>query len=333
MPSIRVKENEPFEVAMRRFKRSIEKTGLLTELRAREAYEKPTTERKRKKAAAVKRLQKRPYRIVERPSARVPADSGQRQCRMPLLRHGLPFGRRPSPPPRTTLISKNKMNAKPQVTPIDRPKLTLPNGADKLLLHSCCAPCSGEVMEALLASDIDYTIYFYNPNIHPLKEYEIRKEENIRFAEKHGVPFIDADYDVDNWFERAKGMEYEPERGIRCTMCFDMRFERTALYAHEHGFKVISSSLGISRWKNMAQINDCGHRAAAHYPGIVYWDFNWRKGGGSARMIEISKREHFYQQEYCGCAYSLRDTNAWRREKGREPIKIGVKYYGDDDDE
>lgn len=146
----------------------------------------------------------------------------------------------------------------PRVTPIDRPKLVLPNNGDKLLLHSCCAPCSGEVMEALLASGIDYTIYFYNPNIHPLKEYEIRKNENIRFAEQHGVPFIDADYDVDNWFERAKGMEYEPERGIRCTMCFDMRFERTALYAHEHGFPVISSSLGISRWKNMAQINDCG---------------------------------------------------------------------------
>ena len=201
------------------------------------------------------------------------------------------------------------MNAKPQVTPIDRPKLTLPNGADKLLLHSCCAPCSGEVMEALLASGIDYTIYFYNPNIHPLKEYEIRKEENIRFAEKHGVPFIDADYDVDNWFERAKGMEYEPERGIRCTMCFDMRFERTALYAHEHGFKVISSSLGISRWKNMAQINDCGHRAAAHYPNIVYWDYNWRKGGGSQRMIEISKRERFYQQEFIPQAESRRDTH------------------------
>ena len=224
-------------------------------------------------------------------------------------------------------------HTKPEITPIQRPKLILPNGADKLLLHSCCAPCSGEVMEALLASDIDYTIYFYNPNIHPLKEYEIRKEENIRFAEKHGITFIDADYDVDNWFERAKGMEYEPERGKRCTMCFDMRFERTALYAYEHGFKVISSVLGISRWKNMTQINESGHRAAAHYPDIAYWDFNWRKGGGSQRMIEISKREHFYQQEYCGCAYSLRDTNAWRREKGREPIKIGVKYYGDDDDQ
>lgn len=218
----------------------------------------------------------------------------------------------------------------PRVSNIKRPKLQLPNGADKLLLHSCCAPCSGEVMEALLASDIDYTIYFYNPNIHPLKEYEIRKEENIKFAEQHNVPFIDADYDVDNWFERAKGMEYEPERGIRCSMCFDMRFERTALYAYEHGFSVISSSLGISRWKDMNQINDCGHRAASHYPNMIYWDYNWRKGGGSARMIEISKREHFYQQEYCGCAYSLRDSNAYRRSKGREPIKIGVKYYGDD---
>ena len=96
----------------------------------------------------------------------------------------------------------------PRVTPIDRPKLVLPNNGDKLLLHSCCAPCSGEVMEALLASGIDYTIYFYNPNIHPLKEYEIRKNENIRFAEQHGVPFIDADYDVDNWFERAVGRDF-----------------------------------------------------------------------------------------------------------------------------
>ncbi|MGU0028119.1 epoxyqueuosine reductase QueH [Klebsiella pneumoniae] len=151
-----------------------------------------------------------------------------------------------------------------------RPQLTLPNGADKLLLHSCCAPCSGEVMEAIQASGIDYTIFFYNPNIHPQKEYLIRKEENIRFAEKHGVPFVDADYDTDNWFERAKGMEWEPERGVRCTMCFDMRFERTALYAAEHGFSVISSSLGISRWKNMQQINDCGQRAGAHYPGMAY---------------------------------------------------------------
>jgi epoxyqueuosine reductase len=210
----------------------------------------------------------------------------------------------------------------------ERKSLPLPNGQSKVLLHSCCAPCSGEVMEAMLASGIDFTIFFYNPNIHPLKEYELRKHENIRFAEQCGIPFVDADYDTDNWFARAKGMENEPERGIRCTMCFDMRFERTALYAHEHGFPVITSSLGISRWKNMQQINDCGMRAAARYPALSYWDYNWRKGGGSARMIEISKRENFYQQEYCGCIFSLRDTNRHREAVGRERIRPGELYYG-----
>lgn len=214
---------------------------------------------------------------------------------------------------------------------IQRDKLILPNGADKLLLHSCCAPCSGEVMEALLASEIDYTIYFYNPNIHPRKEYELRKEENLRFAIKHNIPFIDADYDRDEWFKRAKGMEWEPERGIRCTMCFDMRFVRSALYAHENGFNVFTSSLSISRWKNMDQINDCGIRAANAYPDLTYWTFNWRKKGGSARMLEISKQEEFYMQEYCGCVFSLRDTNTWRESKGREKIKIGLKYYGVDE--
>jgi len=217
------------------------------------------------------------------------------------------------------------------VSEVSRPKLTPPGGAKKVLLHSCCAPCSGEVMEAMLASGVDYTIFFYNPNIHPLKEYLLRKDENVRFAEAHGVPFVDADYDKENWFARARGMEWEPERGIRCTMCFDMRFERTALYAHEHGFPVMTSSLGISRWKNMTQINDCGHRAAGRYAGLAYWDFNWRKGGGSQRMIEISKRERFYQQEYCGCAYSLRDTNTHRRSQGREPIVLGKQYYGADE--
>ncbi|KLU16470.1 MULTISPECIES: epoxyqueuosine reductase QueH [Xenorhabdus] len=212
----------------------------------------------------------------------------------------------------------------------ERKPLPLPNGNKKVLLHSCCAPCSGEVMEAMLASGVDFTIFFYNPNIHPLKEYELRKDENIRFAQEMGIPFIDADYDRDNWFERAKGMENEPERGIRCTMCFDMRFERTALYAYEHGFPVITSSLGISRWKNMQQINECGVRAASRYPDLMYWEYNWRKGGGSARMIEISKREAFYQQEYCGCIYSLRDTNRHRLATGRERIKLGTVFYSAD---
>ena len=209
-----------------------------------------------------------------------------------------------------------------------RPLLTPPNGEKRVLLHSCCAPCSGGMMDAMGASGIDYTIFFYNPNIHPREEYEIRKNENIAFARKMGIPFADADYDLDNWFARVKGLESEPERGIRCTACFDLRLERTALYAMEHGFRVFTSSLGISRWKDMDQVNACGERAAARHPGLSYWTFNWRKDGGAERTIEISKREKFYQQEYCGCVYSLRDTNHWRTSQGKEKIEIGKKYYG-----
>jgi predicted adenine nucleotide alpha hydrolase (AANH) superfamily ATPase len=222
-----------------------------------------------------------------------------------------------------------KREKKPETGPGSLP-LVAPENAGQILLHSCCAPCAGDVMNELARSDIDYTILFYNPNIHPRREYEIRKDENKRYADKLGKEFIDLDYDLDNWFTRVKGFENEPERGHRCTLCFDMRFERTALYAAEHGFSVFSSTLGTSRWKNMEQINGCGERAAARHDGLTYWTYNWRKGGGANRMIEISKQEQFYQQEYCGCAYSLRDTNAHRRSQGRPAIRIGVKYYGDD---
>jgi predicted adenine nucleotide alpha hydrolase (AANH) superfamily ATPase len=207
-----------------------------------------------------------------------------------------------------------------------REKLSLPTGKNKLLMHSCCAPCASEIMEAVKFSEIDTTIFFYNPNIHPDKEYLLRKEENIRFAEKLGMDFIDGDYDKDRWFDLTKGQEDEPERGIRCTTCFDMRFEMTAKYAHENNFDIISSTLGISRWKDMEQINDCGERSGAKFD-MPYWDFNWRKKGGSSRMLEISKQENFYQQEYCGCVYSLRDTNLWRMSRGREKINRGTKFY------
>lgn len=206
-------------------------------------------------------------------------------------------------------------------------EFTVPNGENNVLMHTCCAPCSGPLIEKIHNSGIELTLFFYNPNIHPLKEYELRKNENKRFADKLKIDFVDADYDVQEWFKRAKGMEYEPERGIRCTMCFDMRFQRTALHAYENNFKVITSSLGISRWKDMNQINISGKNAAKHYEGIVYWDYNWRKDGGSSRMYELAKEENFYKQEYCGCIYSLRDTNNWRKSKGREEIEIGKEYY------
>lgn len=93
-----------------------------------------------------------------------------------------------------------------------RPQLEFPSKDKKLLLHSCCAPCAGEIMEAVAASGIETTVYFYNPNIHPVEEYLIRKEENVKFCKKLGFDFIDADYDTDNWFARIKGLENEPER-------------------------------------------------------------------------------------------------------------------------
>jgi predicted adenine nucleotide alpha hydrolase (AANH) superfamily ATPase len=219
------------------------------------------------------------------------------------------------------------MNESLKAEHYERPQLETPNGESSLLLHSCCAPCAGEIMEAVAASEIKTTVYFYNPNIHPIQEYELRKEENKRYCQKLGFNFIDADYDKDNWFKRIKGLENEPERGERCTKCFDMRFERSALYAHENNFSLFATTLGISRWKDLDQVNNSWLRAADRYSGLNFWDFNWRKAGGSPRMIEISKREEFYQQEYCGCVYSLRDTNKWRKENNRPRVIRGQKYY------
>jgi hypothetical protein len=205
--------------------------------------------------------------------------------------------------------------------------LETPGGEKRVLLHSCCAPCSGSVIEMIHKAGIALTIFFYNPNIHPKKEYDLRKEENIRYAEKMGIPFVDADYDTERWFDKTRGHEQDPERGERCTLCFEMRFVRTAEYAARHDFKVITSCLGISRWKDFDQVTRAGVKAAGLVPGITYWAWNWRKDGGSCRMIELSKEEKFYQQQYCGCVYSLRDTNAWRKAGGRAPVELGKDFY------
>lgn len=106
-----------------------------------------------------------------------------------------------------------------------------------------------------------------------------------------------------------------------------MRFERSALFAYENKFKIFATTLGISRWKDLNQINGSGKRAASRFSNISFWNINWRKQGGSSRMIEISKREKFYQQEYCGCVYSLRDTNRWRRKNNKDRIIRGIKFY------
>ncbi|MDD3029079.1 MAG: epoxyqueuosine reductase QueH [Alphaproteobacteria bacterium] len=184
--------------------------------------------------------------------------------------------------------------------------LSPPGGDSKILLHCCCAPCSGGIIERLRASGVSFTVFFFNPNIHPRGEYDLRKRELVRFTEKLAVPFVDADYDTDAWFERIRGLENEPERGKRCTQCFSFRLERAALFAHENAFPVLTSSLGISRYKDMDQVNACGLRAVEPYPDLIYWDINWRKQGGADLMDSVARREAFYRQNYCGCLFSFR---------------------------
>ena len=209
-----------------------------------------------------------------------------------------------------------------------------PSEGDRVLLHSCCAPCSGAMVEDMVEKGLDVTIYFYNPNIHPREEYDMRKEENKRYAADIGVPFIDADYDTDNWFERATGMEWSPERGARCSMCFDMRMEKTALYAAEHGYQFITSTNATSRWKDERQVDSSGLRAAAKYAssGVNYWVHDWRDDAMTARKYEINADHKFYKQEYCGCSYSLRDVNAFRRAEGKGDIRIPSNAIYEDAD-
>ena len=177
----------------------------------------------------------------------------------------------------------------------------------KVLLHVCCAPCSCAILESMLASKLAVTVFFYNPNIHPRAEYEKRKTEVISFTRKHGIPFLDADYDDVNWFALVKGLEKEPERGKRCTACFGMRLEKTAQYAMANGFPFIATSLSISRHKNQAQVHKAGHAAVAQYPAVRFWDYNWRAKGGAERGALLAKEEGFYRQNYCGCVYSMRN--------------------------
>lgn len=183
-------------------------------------------------------------------------------------------------------------------------EVNVPNGEKSVLLHTCCAPCSSAIIECLLQHDIRPTIYYCNPNIYPLEEYLIRKNECTRYAQSLGLDIIDADYDHEKWLSVIKGLENEPERGGRCLQCFKMRLRDTAQYAHNHGFHVITTTLASSRWKSLDQINEAGAYAVAPFSDVVWWDQNWRKGGLSERRVAIIKEYGFYNQKYCGCEFS-----------------------------
>lgn len=192
--------------------------------------------------------------------------------------------------------------------------LEVPMGEKTVLLHTCCAPCSSAIIEAMMNNGITPVIYYCNPNIYPKEEYEIRKEECTRYAESLGLEIIDADYDHENWLEAISGLEDEPERGGRCLKCFKLRLLRTARYAKERGIKVITTTLASSRWKSLDQINEAGSWACLQVDGVpdtgpespVWWTQNWRKGGLQERRLQIIKDYDFYNQQYCGCEFSMR---------------------------
>ncbi|MDE7345982.1 MAG: epoxyqueuosine reductase QueH [Muribaculaceae bacterium] len=184
----------------------------------------------------------------------------------------------------------------------------VPGGEKKVLLHTCCAPCSSAIVECLLHHGIRPTIFYCNPNIYPLEEYLKRKNECSRYAESLGLEIVDADYDHEGWLGCVKGLEEEPERGGRCLKCFRMRLRKTAEYARDHGYKVITTTLASSRWKSLEQIEAAGLDACADIPDVIYWTQNWRKGGLSERRVAIIKEMNFYNQTYCGCEFSIRNN-------------------------
>ena len=196
-------------------------------------------------------------------------------------------------------------------------EIQAPMGEKTVLLHTCCAPCSSAIIEALMQNGITPVIYYCNPNIYPREEYEIRKNECTRYAQSLALEIVDADYDHENWLESMKGLENEPERGGRCLKCFKLRLLRTAQYASERGIKVITTTLASSRWKSLDQINEAGRWAcqqpilarrssAAPHDEVIWWDQNWRKGGLQERRLQIIKEYDFYNQLYCGCEFSMR---------------------------
>ena len=193
--------------------------------------------------------------------------------------------------------------------------IQIPEGLHEVLLHACCAPCSSAIVEWMLQHDIHPTIFYFNPNIYPREEYDIRKNESKRHADSLGIPWIDGDYNHENWLQQVQGLEHEPERGSRCLQCFRIRLTATALQAQKLGISHFATTLASSRWKSLDQINQAGLEAqqavASQFSSLgshlipLFWGQNWRKGGLQDRRNQLLREYQFYNQQYCGCEFSI----------------------------
>ena len=180
------------------------------------------------------------------------------------------------------------------------------DGVPKLLLHSCCAPCSSYVIE-YLSDYFDISILYYNPNISPIDEYLKRKKEQIRLIKsintKNKLDIIDCDYDNDIYEDKIKGLENEPERGNRCTICFNLRLDKTASMAKKLNYDFFATTLTVSPYKNSNLINEIGIKLQEKY-NIKYLVSDFKKKNGYKRSIELSNKYNLYRQNFCGCKYS-----------------------------
>ena len=186
-----------------------------------------------------------------------------------------------------------------------QPAIVIPEGLHEVLLHACCAPCSSAIVEWMLANGIRPTIFYYNPNIYPREEYEIRKNESKRHAESLGIRWIDGDYDHEQWRQGVCGLEGEPERGRRCQQCFILRLTVAAKKAQELGIPYFATTRASSRWKSLDQINQAGLIAQESlksesnlspltpHLSPLFWPQNWRKGGLQERRNQLLKEFDF----------------------------------------
>lgn len=174
----------------------------------------------------------------------------------------------------------------------------------KLLLHSCCGPCSTTVL-AFLVDYFDITVLYYNPNIEPVEEYEERKKEQIRFIEEFNnehITFLNCDYANADFRNQVVGLEKEKEGGARCAVCFKLRLERTAKLAKEKDFEYFGTTLTVSPHKNSQIINQIGSLLADKYK-VKYLYSDFKKKDGYKKSIELSKKYNLYRQDYCGCEF------------------------------
>ena len=188
-------------------------------------------------------------------------------------------------------------------------KFTEEGRVPSLLLHSCCAPCSSYCIE-YLSQYFHVTVFYYNPNIYPDDEYYHRVKEQQRFINefptKYPVDFIEGDYDKNSFYDIAKGLEKEPEKGKRCHKCYDLRLRRTATVAKEKMFDFFSTTLTISPMKDSQVLNEIGE-AIGKELGVNWLYSDFKKKEGYKRSTEISKEYDMYRQDYCGCVYSYNE--------------------------